>query len=48
MHSTIPVDWSSKESIKQFKTASEHYAKAWSKLSYEQQGWVCECISHRK
>ena len=40
----IPVNWKNKESIFQFKIASEKYSKAWSKLLYDEQGWVSEQI----
>ena len=45
---TIPVDWNNKESITAFKNASDKYSKAWSKLSSEDQGWVCELISSER
>jgi len=41
----IPVNWNDKHSIKAFQNAQDKYAKTWSKLSYEDQGWVCEHIS---
>lgn len=40
----MPVNWNDKESIKLFKIECERYSKPWDKLSYEEQGWVCEQI----
>ena len=41
----IPVDWSNPSSVKAFKNASDAYAKAYGRLSWEDQGWVGERIS---
>jgi hypothetical protein len=39
-----PVNWKDKESIKRFRIASDAYAKTWSRLDYEEQGWISEQI----
>ncbi len=44
IYKEIPVNWKDKESIKKFKTACDKYSKAWDKLDYEEQGWICEKI----
>jgi hypothetical protein len=40
----LPVNWKDKESVRTFRIASDTYAKAWSKLNDEDQGWICEQI----
>ena len=46
IHKHIPVDWKDKDKIKAFKNSSDHYAKSWSRLNCDEQGWVCEQISN--
>lgn len=43
----IPVNWDDKSSVNDFKKAVDYYAKSWSKLKSEEQGWVCEMISNQ-
>lgn len=38
----IPVNWNDKESIKQFKLASDKYSKMYSRLDHTDQGWISE------
>ena len=42
---TIPVDWQDQSMIKRFKIAADSYAKAYSRLSWADQGRVSEEIS---
>ena len=40
-----PVNWKDKTSIKEFSKLHDRYAKAYSALSMQEQGWVSEQVS---
>ena len=40
-----PVDWKDKTPIKEFSKLHDRYAKAYSTISMEEQGWVSEQVS---
>ena len=45
LYKLSPVDWNNKDKVKEFRLSLDLYSKSWSKLRYDEQGWVCEKIN---
>ena len=44
LQTKVPVDWTDKQSIKDFRITVDSYSKSWSRLSWSDQGWISERI----
>lgn len=47
LNSCPPIIITDRDTIKKFRTAHDHYAKTWSKLSSDDQGWISMTILNR-